>query len=106
MPMAIEGAYRTGRKLVIAGGWRPVSGGWCGSGRGRWRGKGEMAVRGRCLGCRRSGMNLRLNPGRGAHERHPIIGTHRGSLPEIVSVRRGRAGGFADELVAIAERIT
>ncbi|HEV8123631.1 MAG TPA: glycosyltransferase [Gemmatimonadales bacterium] len=105
--MAIEGALRTGRKLVIAGGWRPsfrrlvrFLGEVDGEEKAKWLSGA------RCLWMPAQwdepfGLTLAEALMSGT----PIIGTHRGSLPEIVSDDVGGLGDSLDELVAIAERI-
>lgn len=105
--LAIEGALRTGRKLVIAGGWRPsfrrlvkFVGEVDGEEKARW------LAEARCLWMpalwdEPFGLTLTEALMSGT----PVIGTHRGSLPEIVSSDVGGLGDDLDQLVAIAERI-
>lgn len=106
--LAIEGALRTGRKLVIAGGWRPsfrrlvrFLGVVDGEEKAKW------LAEARCLWMpalwdEPFGLTLAEALMSGT----PIIGTRRGSLPEIVSPDVGGLGDTLDELVAIAERIS
>ena len=105
--LAIEGALRTGRKLVIAGGWRPsfrrlvrFLGEVDGEEKAKWL-SGARCLWMPALWDEPFGLTLAEALMSGT----PIIGTHRGSLPEIVSPDVGGLGDSLDELVAIAERI-
>lgn len=105
--LAIEGALRSGRKLVVAGGWRPsfrrlvkfvgeVDG----------TDKADLLSGARCLWMpalwdEPFGLTLTEALMSGT----PVIGTTRGSLPEIITPDVGGLGDTLDELVAIAERI-
>lgn len=105
--LAIEGALRTGQKLVIAGGWRPsfrrlvkFVGEVDGEEKAKW------LAEARCLWMpalwdEPFGLTLAEALMSGT----PVIGTHRGSLPEIVSPDVGGLGDTLDELVEIANRI-
>jgi glycosyltransferase involved in cell wall biosynthesis len=105
--LAIEGALRTGRKLVIAGGWRPsfrklvkFVGEVDGEEKAKWLSEA------RCLWMpalwdEPFGLTLAEALMSGT----PVIGTRRGSLPEIVSPEVGGLGDDLDQLVAVAERI-
>jgi glycosyltransferase involved in cell wall biosynthesis len=100
---AIEGARRTRRRLVIAGGWRPS-----------WRKgiryvgqvgderKAELLAGAACLWMPAQwdepfGLTLIEALASGT----PVLGTRRGALPEIVSVDVGALGDSVDELVAL-----
>jgi glycosyltransferase involved in cell wall biosynthesis len=105
--LAIEGALRTGRKLVIAGGWRPsfrrlvrFVGEVDGEAKAKW------LAEARCLWMpalwdEPFGLTLAEALMSGT----PVIGTRRGSLPEVISSEVGGLGDDLDQLVAIAERI-
>ncbi len=105
--LAIEGALRTGRKLVIAGGWRPsfrrlvrFLGEVDGQDKAKWL-AGARCLWMPALWDEPFGLTLAEALMSGT----PLIGTRRGSLPEIVSPDVGGLGDTLDELVAIAERI-
>lgn len=105
--LAIEGALRTGRKLVIAGGWRPsfrrlvkFVGEVDGEEKARWL-AGARCLWMPALWDEPFGLTLAEALMSGT----PVIGTHRGSLPEIISPDVGGLGDDLDQLVAIAERI-
>lgn len=105
--LAIEGALRTGRKLVIAGGWRPsfrrqvrFVGEVDGKEKARWL-AGARCLWMPALWDEPFGLTLAEALMSGT----PIIGTRRGSLPEIVSPDVGGLGDTLDDLVAIAEMI-
>ncbi len=100
---AIEGAKRTGRRLLLAGGWRPTL-----SRSVRYVGKvgGEkkatLLAKARCLWMpalwdEPFGITLIEAMVSGT----PVLGTRRGSLPEIVSSDVGALGDSVDELVAL-----
>jgi glycosyltransferase involved in cell wall biosynthesis len=105
--LAIEGALRTGRKLVVAGGWRPsfrrlvrFVGEVDGEAKAKW------LAEARCLWMpalwdEPFGLTLAEALMSGT----PVIGTHRGSLPEVITPDVGGLGDDLDQLVAIAEQI-
>lgn len=105
--LAIEGALRSGRKLVIAGGWRPsfrrlvrFVGEIDGEAKAKW------LAEARCLWMpalwdEPFGLTLAEALMSGT----PVIGTRRGSLPEIVTPDVGGLGDDLDQLVEIAGRI-
>lgn len=100
---AIEGAKRSRRRLVLAGGWRPSFR------RGiRYLGKvggdrkAELLAGANCLWMpalwdEPFGITLIEALVSGT----PVLGTRRGSLPEIISADVGALGDTADELVAL-----
>ena len=104
---AIEAARRAGRRLILAGGWRPsfrrgIS--FVGSVQGER--KAELLAGARCLWMpalwdEPFGLTLIEALASGT----PVIGTRRGSLPEIVSPEVGFLGDTVDELVEYAGRI-
>lgn len=99
---AIEGARRSGRRLLLAGGWRPSFRrgiryvGHVGGER-----KAGLLAEARCLWMpalwdEPFGLTLIEALASGT----PVLGTHRGALPEIVSPGVGALGDSVDELVA------
>jgi len=104
---AVEGAKRSRRRLVVAGGWRPSFSHWV-----RYVGtvQGEqrltLLAEARCLWmpalwdepCANV-LPEALMCGT------PILGTRRGSLPEIVTPEVGALGNSVEELVELARRI-
>lgn len=104
---AIEGARRTGHRLLLAGGWRPSL-----TRRRRYVGKvggerkAELLAGARCLWMPAQwdepfGLTLLEALASGT----PVIGTRRGALPEIVSPEVGALGDTLDELVALRPRL-
>jgi glycosyltransferase involved in cell wall biosynthesis len=104
---AIAGARRTGRRLVVAGGWRP-------SLRPGLRYVGEVG--GERKAALLSGAACLWMPARwdepfgltlveAMASGTPVLGTRRGALPEIVSSSVGALGDTLDELVALRPEI-
>jgi glycosyltransferase involved in cell wall biosynthesis len=104
---AIEGAKRSGRRLLVAGGWRPSFGGGV-----KYVGevdnhrKAVLLARARCV----------WNPAQwddpfglvnieALFAGTPLLGTRRGALPEVVTPDVGALGDTLDELIALAETI-
>jgi len=104
---AVEAARRTGRRLVLAGGWRPsFRRGISYVGRVQGERKEDLLAGARCLWMPARwdepfGLTLIEALASGT----PVIGTRRGSLPEIVSPEVGFLGDTVDELVDHAGRI-
>jgi glycosyltransferase involved in cell wall biosynthesis len=100
---AIEGARRSGRRLVIAGGWRPsLSKGIRYVGQVGGERKAELLADAACLWMPAQwdepfGLTLIEAMASGT----PVLGTRRGALPEIVSPDVGALGDSLDELVAL-----
>jgi glycosyltransferase involved in cell wall biosynthesis len=104
---AIEGAKRSGRRLIVAGGWRPsltrrvkfvgeVGG----------RRKAELLAGARCLWMpARWPEPFGLTTIEALFSGTPVLGTHWGALPEIVSDEVGALGDSVEELVAAAATI-
>jgi glycosyltransferase involved in cell wall biosynthesis len=103
---AIEGTRRLGRKLVIAGGWRPSLSRWL-----RYIGSVDGAEKRGLL----AGANLLWMPAlweepfgltliEAMFSGTPVLGTHRGSLPEIVTPEVGLLGDTLEELIDLAPR--
>lgn len=99
---AIDGARRAGRRLLVAGGWRPSL-----TRRVRYVGKvggpekAELLARAACLWMpalwdEPFGLTLIEALASGT----PVLGTRRGALPEIVAPDTGALGDTLDELVA------
>jgi glycosyltransferase involved in cell wall biosynthesis len=107
---AIEGAQRSGKRLIVAGGWRPSlrpSLRYAGSVDGQR--KAALLARADCLWMpalwdEPFGLTLIEAMMSGT----PVLGTRRGALPEIVSPQVGALGDTLDELVelraSVAER--
>jgi glycosyltransferase involved in cell wall biosynthesis len=105
--LAIEGALRTGQKLVIAGGWRPsfrrlvkFVGEVDGEEKATW------LAEARCLWMpalwdEPFGLTLTEALMSGT----PVVGTRRGSLPEIITSDVGGLGDTLEEMVEIANGI-
>jgi hypothetical protein len=104
---AIEAAKRSGRRLILAGGWRPTLSavikyvGEVDNGQ-----KAALLARARCLWT----PALWDEPfGLAAIEAlfsgTPVLGTRRGALPEIITPDVGALGDTLEELIAAAEQI-
>ena len=104
---AIEAARRSGRQLVIAGGWRPSL-------------RRDLSYAGRVAGERKVGLlagarclwmpalwdePFGLTLIEALASGTPVIGTTRGSLPEIVSPEVGLLGDSVEDLVDCGSRI-
>ena len=100
---AIQGARRAGKRLIVAGGWRPSlrpSLRFVGSVDGSR--KAELLAGSECLWMpalwdEPFGLTLVEAMMSGT----PVLGTRRGALPEIVSPDAGLLGNTLDELVAL-----
>ena len=104
---AIAGARRTGRRLILAGGWRPSL-----TRRVRYVGqvggerKAELLAGAECLWMPAQwdepfGLTLVEALASGT----PVLGTRRGALPEIVTGDVGSLGDTLEELIAGRERL-
>jgi len=103
----IEAARRAGRHLLVAGGWRPsFTGAIRYVGEVDNRRKAVLLARARCV----------WNPAlwddpfglvniEALLSGTPIVATHRGALPEIVTPEVGALGDTLEELIALAETI-
>jgi glycosyltransferase involved in cell wall biosynthesis len=100
---AVAGAKRARRRLVLAGGWRPSLSRWI-----RYVGpvggtaKAELLAGARCLWMpalwdEPFGITLIEALASGT----PVLGTHRGSLPEVIGPDVGALGDSAEELAAL-----
>jgi glycosyltransferase involved in cell wall biosynthesis len=104
---AIQGARRSGRRIVVAGGWRPSL-----SRKVRFIGsvegdrKAALLAGASCLWMpalwdEPFGLTLVEAMMSGT----PVLGTRRGALPEVVSTEVGALGDTLDELVALRSSI-
>jgi glycosyltransferase involved in cell wall biosynthesis len=104
---AIEGAQRSGRRLLVAGGWRPsfrrnitfvgeVDG----------RRKTDLLAGARCLWMPALWPEpFGLTTIEALFSGTPVLATHWGALPEVVNSEVGALGDTVDELVAAAATI-
>ncbi|PYP94415.1 MAG: hypothetical protein DMD34_08690 [Gemmatimonadetes bacterium] len=104
---AVEAAKRTGHRLIVAGGWRPSFTGsikFVGEVDGSV--KAALLARARCL----------WNPAawdepfglvtiEALFSGTPVLGTHRGALPELITPEVGALCDTVDEMIAAAESI-
>lgn len=104
---AIEGARRTGRRLVVAGGWRPsLRRGLRFVGSVDGERKARLLADAACLWMPAQwdepfGLTLIEALVSGT----PVLGTRRGALPEIVTPETGALADTLDELVAARDRV-
>jgi glycosyltransferase involved in cell wall biosynthesis len=104
---AIEGARRTGHRLVVAGGWRPsLRRGLRYVGQVGGARKADLLADAACLWMpalwdEPFGLTLIEAMASGT----PVLGTRRGALPEIVAPTVGALGDTLDELVALRPAI-
>jgi glycosyltransferase involved in cell wall biosynthesis len=100
---AIDGAKRSRRRLLLAGGWRPSLSRWI-KYVGRVGGERKAAL---LAGARVLWMPALWDEPFGITlieslvSGTPVLGTHRGSLPEVISPEVGALGDSVDELVAL-----
>jgi glycosyltransferase involved in cell wall biosynthesis len=98
---AVEGAVRSGRRLLLGGGWRPsFRRGVRYVGQVGGERKAELLAAARCLWMPARwdepfGLTLIEAMASGT----PVLGTRRGALPEVVSPDVGALGDSVDELV-------
>jgi glycosyltransferase involved in cell wall biosynthesis len=104
---AVEAAKRTGHRLIVAGGWRPSFTGsikFVGEVDGTT--KAALLARARCL----------WNPAawdepfglvtiEALLSGTPVLGTHRGALPELITPDVGSLCDTVDDMIAAAESI-
>ncbi|HEX6106159.1 MAG TPA: glycosyltransferase [Gemmatimonadales bacterium] len=100
---AIEGAKHTRRRLLLAGGWRPSLSRWV-----RYVGKvGGERKAALLAGARVLWMPALWDEPFGITliealvSGTPVLGTHRGALPEVISPEVGALGDSVEELIAL-----
>ena len=105
---AVEAAKRTGRRLIIAGGWRPSFTGavkYVGEVGGKR--KAVLLARARCLWMPAQWDEpFGLPTIEALFSGTPVLGTRRGALPEIVTPAVGVLRDTLDELIKAADKVT
>jgi glycosyltransferase involved in cell wall biosynthesis len=103
----VEAAKRTGRRLIVAGGWRPSFTGaikYVGEVDGRR--KAVLLARARCLWMPALWDEpFGLTTIEALFSGTPVLGTRRGALPEILTPEVGAQCDTLDEMIAAAESI-
>jgi glycosyltransferase involved in cell wall biosynthesis len=100
---AMDGARRAGRKLVVAGGWRPTVRPWLRfAGEVDGQEKQDLLAEAACLWMpalwdEPFGLTLIEALASGT----PVLGTRRGALPEVITPETGALGTTLDELVGL-----
>jgi glycosyltransferase involved in cell wall biosynthesis len=104
---AIEAAKRTGRRLILAGGWRPsFSNEIKYVGEVDDRQKAALLARARCLWTPALWDEpFGLASIEALFSGTPVLGTRRGALPEIITPEVGALGDTLEELVEASEQI-
>lgn len=104
---AIEAAKRTGRRLIIAGGWRPsFSATIKYVGEVNDKQKTALLARARCVWMPALWDEpFGLTSIEALHSGTPVLGTRRGALPEIVTPEVGALGDTLEDLLEASERI-
>jgi len=104
---AVEAARRTERKVVIAGGWRPVVSRWV-----RFAGSVEGGKKTALLSEARIlwapaqwDEPFGLTSIEALASGTPVLGTRRGALPEIVTPETGACGDTLEDLIALIPRV-
>jgi glycosyltransferase involved in cell wall biosynthesis len=104
---AIEAAKRSGRRLIVAGGWRPSFTGvvkYVGEVDGQR--KAALLARARCLWMPALWDEpFGLTTIEGLFSGTPVLGTHRGALPEILTSTVGALCDTLEEMLVAAETI-
>jgi glycosyltransferase involved in cell wall biosynthesis len=105
---AVEAAKRTGRRLIIAGGWRPSFTGaikYVGEVGGKR--KAVLLARARCLWMPAQWDEpFGLPTIEALFSGTPVVGTRRGALPEIVTPAVGVLRDTLDELMQAADKVS
>jgi glycosyltransferase involved in cell wall biosynthesis len=105
---AVEAAKRSGRQLIIAGGWRPSFTGavkYVGEVGGKR--KAVLLARARCLWMPAQWDEpFGLPTIEALFSGTPVLGTRRGALPEIVTPAVGVLRDTLDELITAADKVT
>lgn len=105
---AVDAAKRTGRPLIIAGGWRPsFTGGIKYVGEVDGNRKAVLLARARCLWMPAQWDEpFGLPTIEALFSGTPVLGTRRGALPEIVTPAVGVLRDTLDELITAGEQVT
>jgi glycosyltransferase involved in cell wall biosynthesis len=105
---AVDAAKRTGRPLIIAGGWRPsFTGGIKYVGEVGGKRKAVLLARARCLWMPAQWDEpFGLPTIEALFSGTPVLGTRRGALPEIVTPAVGVLRDTLDELITASEKVT
>jgi glycosyltransferase involved in cell wall biosynthesis len=100
---AVAGAQRSGRRLIVAGGWRPtLQRGIRFVGEVKTERKALLLASAACLwNPVQWDEPFGLNSIEAMVSGTPVLGTRRGALPEIVTPDAGALGNTLDELVAL-----
>ena len=105
---AVDAAKRTGRRLIVAGGWRPSFTGvikYVGEVGGKR--KAVLLARARCLWMPAQWDEpFGLPTIEALFSGTPVLGTHRGALPEIVTPDVGVLRDSMDDLIAAGESVS
>jgi glycosyltransferase involved in cell wall biosynthesis len=101
--LAVAGAQRSGRSLIVAGGWRPtLQRGIRFVGEVKSSRKAELLAAAACLwNPVQWDEPFGLTSIEAMVSGTPVLGTRRGALPEIVTPESGALGDSLDELVAL-----
>jgi glycosyltransferase involved in cell wall biosynthesis len=104
---AVDAAKRTGRPLIIAGGWRPsFTGGIKYVGEVGGKRKAVLLARARCLWMPAQWDEpFGLPTIESLFSGTPVLGTNRGALPEILTPDVGAIASSLDEMIKAAETI-
>ncbi|MGE5802335.1 MAG: glycosyltransferase [Gemmatimonadota bacterium] len=104
---AIDAAKRTGRALIIAGGWRPsFTGGIKYVGEVGGKRKAVLLARARCLWMPAQWDEpFGLPTIESLFSGTPVLGTNRGALPEILTPDVGAIASSLDEMIRAAQTI-
>jgi glycosyltransferase involved in cell wall biosynthesis len=105
---AVDAAKRTGRPLIIAGGWRPsFTGGIKYVGEVDGKRKAVLLARARCLWMPAQWDEpFGLPTIEALFSGTPVLGTRRGALPEIVTPAVGVLRDTLDELIAAGDTVS
>lgn len=100
---AVKGARRSGRSIVVAGGWRPsLRRGVRYVGKVGGERKATLLAEARCLWVPAQWDEpFGLTTIEAMVSGTPVLGTRRGALPEVISPESGSMGETLDELVAL-----
>jgi glycosyl transferase family 1 len=104
---AVDAAKRTGRQLIIAGGWRPsFTGGIKYVGEVGGKRKAVLLARARCLWMPAQWDEpFGLPTIESLFSGTPVLGTKRGALPEILTPEVGAIASSLDEMIKAAQTI-